>query len=154
MHKNHLNDCLAPSPWFSSTLPRPAGRRRWHGRASGLVVSSRLRTIFFETTTESMNVSTSTRDTVATIRLQGRFDFSVHREFREAVKSAVSASEVREIEIDLSAVTYMDSSALGMLLLSRENAAMERKTVILVRPAENVRQVLEVANFHKLFTIR
>ena len=101
-----------------------------------------------------MNVSTSTRDTVATIRLQGRFDFSVHREFREAVKSAVSASEVREIEIDLSAVTYMDSSALGMLLLSRENASTERMTVILVRPAENVRQVLEVANFHKLFTIR
>ncbi len=74
-----------------------------------------------------MNVSTSTRDTVATIRLQGRFDFSVHREFREAVKSAVSASAVREIEIDLSAVSYMDSSALGMLLLSRENAATERK---------------------------
>ena len=48
----------------------------------------------------------------------------------------------------------MDSSALGMLLLSRENAATERKTVILVRPAENVRQVLEVANFHKLSTIR
>ena len=48
----------------------------------------------------------------------------------------------------------MDSSALGMLLLSRENAATERKTVVLVRPAENVRQVLEVANFHKLFTIR
>lgn len=101
-----------------------------------------------------MNVSTSTRDAVATIRLQGRFDFSVHRDFREAVKTAVATPGVGEIEIDLSAVSYMDSSALGMLLLSRENAAAERKTVVLVRPAENVRQVLEVANFHKLFTIR
>ncbi len=101
-----------------------------------------------------MNVSASTRDGVATISLQGRFDFSAHREFREAVKSALAEAGIHEIEIDLSAVNYMDSSALGMLLLSRENAAAQRKAIVLTRPAGNIRQVLEVANFHKLFTIR
>ncbi len=101
-----------------------------------------------------MNISTSTRDTVATVSLQGRFDFSAHREFREAVKSALAGAGVNEVEIDLSAVNYMDSSALGMLLLSRENAASLHKTIVLARPADSIRQVLEVANFHKLFAIR
>ena len=101
-----------------------------------------------------MGINQTVRDTIATIRLQGRFDFSVHREFREAVKAAIATPAVREIEIDLSGVDYIDNSALGMLLLSRENALAERKVIVLVRPAPAVRQVLDVANFQKLFDYR
>lgn len=101
-----------------------------------------------------MGINQTVRDTIATIRLQGRFDFSVHREFREAVKAAIATPAVREIEIDLSGVDYIDSSALGMLLLSRENAQAERKAIVLARPAPAVRQVLDVANFQKLFDYR
>lgn len=101
-----------------------------------------------------MNLSATVRDGISTIRLQGRFDFDVHRAFREAFKTALAANDVREVEIDLSGVTYMDSSALGMLLLSRENASTVGKTVALARPTEAVRKILDVANFQKLFTIR
>ena len=101
-----------------------------------------------------MNLSSTVRDGISTIRLQGRFDFDVHRAFREAFKAALAANDVREVEIDLSGVTYMDSSALGMLLLSRENASALGKAVALARPTDAVRSILDVANFQKLFAIR
>ena len=101
-----------------------------------------------------MDIKTSIQDKVATVRLQGRFDFSVHRSFREAFKSALDNAAVKEIQVDLGAVEYIDSSALGMLLLSRENAAAVGKTVALARAAGPVKQVLDIANFHKLFAFK
>ena len=90
----------------------------------------------------------------ATIRLNGRFDFNAHRHFREAYESHLSAKEVKEFEIDLSQVDYVDSSALGMLLLLREKADASGKQIVLTGLQGTVKQVLDVANFGKLFTIK
>ncbi len=89
----------------------------------------------------------------AVISLQGRFDFSAHREFRSLCGPALESKEVRELEIDLGRVEYLDSSALGMLLLLRERADEARKRVRLSNCRGAVRQVLDTANFGKLFQI-
>lgn len=57
------------------------------------------------------------------------------------------------MELDLSGVDYLDSSALGMLILLRERAHSTGKKVILSGPNAAVRGILEIANFNKLFTI-
>ena len=88
------------------------------------------------------------------IRLNGRFDFSAHRAFRESYAPWLDADEVRELEIDLGAVDYLDSSALGMLLMLREKAQAANKAVSLANCRGAVRQVLDIANFGKLFSIR
>jgi anti-anti-sigma factor len=88
----------------------------------------------------------------AVIQLQGRFDFNAHREFREAVDSAL-ASSAREIQVDLAGVDYLDSSALGMLLMLRDKAKGGNREVALVKCAGAVKQVLDIANFGKLFRI-
>ena len=90
----------------------------------------------------------------ATIGLNGRFDFSAHRAFREAYAAALEAALVRELEVDLAEVDYLDSSALGMLLMLREKAQAANKTVSLRNCRGAVRQVLDIANFAKLFTIK
>ena len=90
----------------------------------------------------------------ASIRLNGRFDFSAHRAFRESWSEALAAGEVRELEIDLAAVDYLDSSALGMLLMLREKAQAANKAVSLANCRAAVRQVLDMADFGKLFAIR
>jgi len=89
----------------------------------------------------------------ACIRLNGRFDFSTHRMFRDSYASALDAGEVRELEIDLAEVDYLDSSALGMLLVLREKAQAANKTVSLANCRGAVREVLDIANFGKLFSI-
>lgn len=86
------------------------------------------------------------------LRLQGRFDFNAHREFREAI-ATVLASPTAPIMVDLGAVDYLDSSALGMLLMLRDKAKSASREVALTNCRGAVRQILDIANFGKLFNI-
>jgi len=99
-----------------------------------------------------MQTNVSNREGKTTIALQGRFDFNSHREFREAVDRAIKET-ASEIHVDLSGVDYLDSSALGMLLVLRDKAKGTGKTVVLANARGAVRQVIDIANFGKLFTL-
>lgn len=89
----------------------------------------------------------------ATIKLNGRFDFNTHREFRAAYEPLVGDVSVRTITVDFSGVDYLDSSALGMLLMLRDKSGGANKEVALTGVRGNVKQVLDIANFGKLFQI-
>lgn len=87
------------------------------------------------------------------LKLSGRFDFNAHREFRGAYEPVIADAQVRSINIDLAAVDYLDSSALGMLLMLRDKAGAANKVLALVNVRGAVKQVLDIANFGKLFKI-
>ncbi len=87
-----------------------------------------------------------------TVRLRGRFVFASHREFNDAVDAALKTSEPNVI-IDLSDTVYIDSAALGMLLLARHRAEQLGKTITLKGAEGTVLQVLQIANFDRLFTV-
>ncbi|MFN4342697.1 MAG: STAS domain-containing protein [Azonexus sp.] len=89
----------------------------------------------------------------ATIKLAGRFDFNTHREFRSAYEPLLSDDAVRSVVVDFSGVDYLDSSALGMLLMLRDKLGGANKEVALTGVRGNVKQVLDIANFGKLFQI-
>lgn len=86
------------------------------------------------------------------IRVKGRFDFEQHQEFRAAYRNTAGPG-VRYI-VDLAQTEYMDSSALGMLLLLREHAGGEFADVTIADASEGVRKVLDIANFGRLFRIQ
>jgi anti-anti-sigma factor len=90
-------------------------------------------------------------NTVA-IRIGGRFDFQLHREFRDAYRSESPAA--RKYVVDLKGTEYMDSSALGMLLLLREHAGGDRAEVDIVNCGPEIKQILTISNFHQLFNIQ
>ena len=90
----------------------------------------------------------------AKIMLAGHFDFNAHRDFRQACDDALALSGIRELLLDFEKVDYIDSSALGMLLLLREKSSNADISVVLLHCSGTVRQVLDVACFGKLFTIR
>lgn len=87
----------------------------------------------------------------AQIKLNGRFDFNAHREFRDGVDRVLKESG--RVDVDLADVAYLDSSALGMLLMLRDKAKSGNREVRLVNARGSVRQVLDIANFGKLFAI-
>jgi anti-anti-sigma factor len=98
-----------------------------------------------------MSIQTEIRLGVLFIKINGRFDFSVHHDFREAIKLA--ETDIKQVEVDLANTDYLDSSALGMLLVLRERMA-SRKEAVLIRNAKNdVKKIIEIANFDKLFTL-
>lgn len=100
-----------------------------------------------------MSISTNVAGNAGTINMTGRFDFNVQREFKEAYDSLISNSAVGVIDVNLSGVDYLDSSALGMLLMLRERSTAAGKSLKLSKPTPGVEQILEIANFAKLFTI-
>jgi two-component system, chemotaxis family, protein-glutamate methylesterase/glutaminase len=104
--------------------------------------------------TTAMHANVQTEPGRARILLTGRFDFSAHRVFRDSYTPSLDSGSVSELEVDLAQVDYLDSSALGMLLMLREKAQTANKTVTLSNCRGSVRQVLEIANFGKLFTIK
>jgi len=87
------------------------------------------------------------------VKLVGRFDFNTHREFRGAYEPLLADPAVRAVIVDFSGVDYLDSSALGMLLMLRDKLGGLNKEVALVGVSGNVKQVLDIANFGKLFQI-
>lgn len=84
-----------------------------------------------------------------TIRIQGRFDFNLHKEFRDAYSG--EAADASHYVIDFKDTEYMDSSALGMLLLLREHAGGAPDRVRLTNISPELRKILEISNFHHLF---
>jgi anti-anti-sigma factor len=100
-----------------------------------------------------MQISFVIADKVARLSLGGRFDFSAHRDFRERTEQLLQHAGVETVDIDLGAVTYLDSSALGMLLMLRDKAKAAEREIRLSNCSVPVRQVLDVANFQKLFQI-
>lgn len=89
----------------------------------------------------------------AVIKLNGRFDFNTHRDFRAAYEPLLADLEVKAVSVDFSSVDYLDSSALGMLLMLRDKMGGANKEVALSSVRGNVKQVLDIANFGKLFQI-
>jgi HptB-dependent secretion and biofilm anti anti-sigma factor len=100
-----------------------------------------------------MSLETQIGENVARIIMKGRFDFQIHKEFKEAYSRLFENADVRLIEIEMSKLDYLDSSALGMLMLLNERAKTVNKSIALVNPSGVVSQVLDVANFNRLFNI-
>jgi len=88
-----------------------------------------------------------------TLSLTGRFDFSAHREFRTSYEDALKLTGIRQIVLDMATVDYLDSSALGMLLLLNERARTVNASVSISRCSEGVQKILDIANFSKIIKI-
>ena len=85
------------------------------------------------------------------IIVSGRFDFSLHQHFRDAYIN--SSDKNVEFTLNLSEASYMDSSALGMILLLKDHAESNSGKVIISKPSESVNKILEIAQFHRLLSI-
>jgi len=85
------------------------------------------------------------------IKINGRFEFSQHQQFRDAY--AEVKPEATSFIIDLTDTSYMDSAALGMLLVLRERAGGSNSDITLSGYNQAIRQILEISHFEDLFKL-
>lgn len=85
-----------------------------------------------------------------TLFIDGRFDFSCHQDFRAAYEAF--AAELDYV-VDLRGTHYLDSSALGMLLVLRDHAGGDNARVELINCTPDVVKILTISNFSKLFAL-
>lgn len=93
----------------------------------------------------------SSDGSVVTLKISGRFDFNLHQAFRKAYEEY--GSGVKRYVIDLKETEYMDSSALGMLLLLRDHAGGDGANISLLNGKSELKKILAIANFNKLFNV-
>ena len=85
------------------------------------------------------------------INITGRFDFSEHKAFREAYSKL--DPNVTSFTIDLSEASYIDSAALGMLLVLRERAGGNNADITLTGFNNSIGQILDISRFERLFKL-
>ncbi|HEY3698470.1 MAG TPA: STAS domain-containing protein [Spongiibacteraceae bacterium] len=85
------------------------------------------------------------------IEVEGRFDFSAHQEFRKAYE--VAGAKPRKFVVDMHRANYLDSSALGMLLLLRDYAGGDDSQIQIANCNPEVKNILTVSNFDQLFNL-
>lgn len=97
-----------------------------------------------------ISVTESDDGKMVTIKLPREFDFRAHREFRKTHEDYDPAAHY---VLDFSQTEHIDSSALGMLLLMREELGNDDANVKVVNCRPNIKKLLEMASFHQLFDV-
>lgn len=94
----------------------------------------------------------SSDGSLLTIYIQGRFDFSSHQDFRSSYESL--SKPPGRYRVDMQETTYLDSSALGMLLLLRDHAGGDNSRIEIRNCSQDVKKILTISNFEQLFDIQ
>lgn len=97
-----------------------------------------------------MDISMKSGEDRTVVSLCGRFVFECHRDFRAVVDRSLEAAPV-EVDLDLGGVDYVDSAALGMLLVLGAKARKAHKTVTLCNSQGYVRDLLQLAHIDAEF---
>jgi anti-sigma B factor antagonist len=72
--------------------------------------------------------------------------------FRDQIRGAMSGP-LKNIEIDLSQASFLDSCGLGALISLHKTACSRQGAVRLLNPASPVQQILELTRMHRIFEI-
>jgi anti-anti-sigma regulatory factor len=79
--------------------------------------------------------------------LSGKFGFTAYAAF-ESMLARIAASSARTIAVDLSATTFIDSAALGMLRVARDEAERMGRHFEITGATGNVAHILKLAEFY------
>jgi anti-anti-sigma factor len=98
-----------------------------------------------------MNFTNTTNGSTCNIAIDGKFTFSDNGSFREII--GLFDGKQNTFILDFSAVEFVDSAALGMLLLAREEADKRGITLEIRKPQGQVKKMFNVSKFDTLFNI-
>lgn len=91
------------------------------------------------------------QDGSATVYLTGDVDLERSPQARETLLAAVKKGH--PVTVDLSGVTYMDSSGVASLVEAFQKSRATNVEFTLARVSDQVRKVLMLARLDKIFTI-
>lgn len=83
------------------------------------------------------------------ISLPERFDFSTHRWFTSEYETALSKKH--PVVLDFSRVQYVDSSALGMMVLLHRSLVEKKQKGSIRNLSGTAKDILDMANFQSLY---
>lgn len=86
-----------------------------------------------------------------TIMLPNRFDYGYHKEFQQLCEESIESEPCKSIVLDFSRVEYLDSAALGMMMMWQKRAMTSNKKMMIKGAKGATAQILEMANMKRMF---
>ncbi len=86
------------------------------------------------------------------IRLKGRMTHADYKGFRE-ILGRINDDRPSRAVFDLRQVDFVDSSALGMLLIVRDAAVQQQRNVCLKGATGQVEKLVQIGKLHKYFEL-
>ncbi len=99
-----------------------------------------------------MQISEQQDNSSVTLVLEGRFDFGARKTFKETVER-LQQEGCTHIILNMEAISFVDSSALGLLVIAHQNLKIKQAQLTIVNPQPYVRQVLDLANVPKMIQV-
>ena len=87
------------------------------------------------------------------IQIPEHFDFEYYKEFTEQYQKLLADDSVTTIDLEFSRVGYLDSSALGMMVLLQKKAKIQNVSIRIKDPKKSTKEILQIAHFDQLFDI-
>ncbi len=87
---------------------------------------------------------------ICDVTFSGRFTFSDHSKFR-AILAQFSEKNVNQVIFHMAGLEFVDSAALGMLLLALDESEKHNKLLVITGATGQVKKMFEVARFDSLF---
>ncbi len=88
----------------------------------------------------------------AIMSLDGSFTFNDFRQFGSLLEAMRARPACHHI-LDLSRLEFLDSAALGMLLIAEDEVTVSGSSLTLRRPSGPIARLLELASMDKVFRI-
>ena len=89
----------------------------------------------------------------ATVVIKGEVDLDSAPELLTLGSSHLAEPAVQALVLDLSGVTFMDSSTVGALVALRNRARQSQKAFQVRRPSESVNRLLKLTGLDQIFDI-
>lgn len=86
------------------------------------------------------------------ITLTGSFTFNDHDKFRSILET-IGQPGIQRVSFNMAQVEFVDSAALGMLMLARDEANKHERTLVISGATGQVKKMFELTRFERLFTL-
>ena len=101
-----------------------------------------------------MNVQTDYSQGVLSLRFSGELDHHSAKNALQEIENAMDRYLPRRCELDLSGLSFMDSSGIAVIVRARKRMRDSGGKIWLIQPGEQPLRVLEASGAQKLIQIR
>lgn len=84
--------------------------------------------------------------------MKGRFVFSDHVQFKD-ILDHIEGDDASTVSLDFKEIEFIDSAALGLLLLAKEKSEKSGKHFVLQHPVGQVAKMFKISRFQDMFNI-
>ena len=98
------------------------------------------------------DINTQLQDEVLTISINGEFTLECFDQFHESYPTDMKG--ITQVNLDLSRVSMIDSSAIGMIVSLWKVVGQDNKKIHVVRASQEIKDALKIAQLDRLIVIQ